>query len=93
MSDIEKINKTLFGNGRAGLCERIDKMEVYQKEMYKDVGRLADSFSALSKSVLEIDVNEKAKIKLKEARFKTIKSVSAIVSIAGVIGTVLIKIL
>lgn len=90
--DIENLQKTLYGNGRIGICDRMTIVEQIANDVKSDLGSLSTSYSALAKSMIEYDVTEKAKTELKNKYRKSLVIVISIIAIATPITALIISI-
>lgn len=89
----QRHEKTLYGNGQAGLVDKVTKMEVTVENMNEHLDKLATSYAALAENQLEVDVTEKLKIESSNKRNNIIQNVSLIVGISATLITLMVKIL
>jgi len=85
---IKRVDKELFGNGNEGLSKEFVKLKTEFKEMNASVDKLATSYSALAKSQIQQDINEKAKQEARKAVAEAIKRIATIVGILAGFATV-----
>jgi len=82
---IDSLEKTVYGNGRAGLVEEMATVKTMVSVIKEDVGGLRTSYSALVKSQIEHDAVEKLKC---ETRQKNMKYATLMVAIMGLSITI-----
>jgi len=84
-----RIEKILDGDSRAGLIEQVLENNERINRMEKDLNSLAVSYSAIAKTMLEIDIterikaeNETAKIQQRDNRMRYLTIISIVFGIA-----------
>lgn len=87
-STIGRLDKELFGNGNKGLVKEFTEHKTKFEDMEDHLEKLATSYSALAKSRLEQDINDKQRIEMKKQRNTVIQKLGVIFAIVfGAVST------